>query len=394
MLRKIILDNYTTYFGEPTEIDFSATDGYQSLQNDNIGSGGVLKGALFVGENASGKTKILEAIRLLVELFSGERKIDFARYGSFYTKSRVFKIKYEFLFRGTTIKYFIEIDNKKIVKEDLIVDDDQILERRNNKAKFSLGENHDVSEGNLSNELLFLRRVYFSSRFYGNNILEDWYDYVANSIYINCLSRHIMVGSSRNDANSRMEEIVLKNFLDKNGPQKINSFFKSIGYKQSIIYNSKTPTSKRHGGYFALKDEKFVSFNKEGTDVYIPEWFESSGNRALLNVLPPVFYAIENNRMLIINEFSSGLSNELEEALVKYFYHFSKDSQLFFTSHSTNILNNSIIRPDQIYSVRFTPDRGSVLARFSDQSPRESQNTEKMYLNGVFDAVPNYTKNF
>ena len=48
---------------------------------------------------------------------------------------------------------------------------------------------------------------------------------------------------------------------------------------------------------------------------------------------------------------SSGFHNELEECLVKYFFHYTNGSQLFFVSHSTNLLNNTILRPDQIYSV-------------------------------------------
>ena len=98
--------------------------------------------------------------------------------------------------------------------------------------------------------------------------------------------------------------------------------------------------------------------------------------------------------MLILDEFSSGFHNELEECLIKYFFHFSKNSQMFFVSHSTNILNNTILRPDQIYSVTFSSKNGSVLKRFSEEMPRESQNTEKMYLNGVFNGMPRYNKFF
>ena len=101
-----------------------------------------------------------------------------------------------------------------------------------------------------------------------------------------------------------------------------------------------------------------------------------------------------NNNMLIIDEFSSGFHNELEECMIKYFNRYSNNSQLIFTSHSTNILNNTIIRPDQIYSVSFKSNKGTVLKRFSDEMPREAQNTEKMYLNGVFDGMPRYNKIF
>ena len=105
-------------------------------------------------------------------------------------------------------------------------------------------------------------------------------------------------------------------------------------------------------------------------------------------------HAVKNDCMVILDEFSSGFHNELEECLIKYFFHYSNNSQMFFTSHSTNILNNTIIRPDQVYSVTFKGMKGTTLKRFSDEMPREAQNTEKMYLNGVFDGMPRYNKIF
>ena len=137
-----------------------------------------------------------------------------------------------------------------------------------------------------------------------------------------------------------------------------------------------------------------IGLKKAGTNVVMPLLFESTGNKAFLSTILPIYYATKNNCMLIVDEFSSGLHNELEEALIKYFYNNSNDSQLFFTSHSTNLLDTSILRPDQIFSFRFDSKKGTVIKRFSDENPRESQNIEKMYLNGVFDGMPKYDKEF
>ena len=93
--------------------------------------------------------------------------------------------------------------------------------------------------------------------------------------------------------------------------------------------------------------------------------------------------------MLILDEFSSGFHNELEELLIRYFMRKSNESQLIFVSHSTNLISNSLLRPDQIYAVDFGKD-GSQIKRFSSEKPREAQNLEKMYLGGVFNGVPKY----
>ncbi len=117
---------------------------------------------------------------------------------------------------------------------------------------------------------------------------------------------------------------------------------------------------------------------------------ESYGNHVLMALLPAVISAMKNESMLIIDEFSSGLHNVLEELLIKYIFT-NSSCQLFFVSHSTNLLRTSLLRPDQIYSVDFDSN-GSFIKRFSEEHPRESQNLEKMYLSGVFGGIPLYDK--
>lgn len=204
-----------------------------------------------------------------------------------------------------------------------------------------------------------------------------------NSIYINCYNREIKSYNRNN--------LLIHNFLDENGTEEINEFFRKINYHQQIKYSSSTDNLM---GMNYTSNDKFVSFLKDGTSVYIPETFESTGNITLIHLLPVFLHSIRNSSLLIIDEFSSGLHNELEECLIKYFFHYSKNSQIFFTSHSTNLLNNTILRPDQIYSVNFKANQGSVLKRFSKEEIREGQNIEKMYLNGAIDELPRYNKIF
>ncbi len=116
---------------------------------------------------------------------------------------------------------------------------------------------------------------------------------------------------------------------------------------------------------------------------------ESLGNQNLLRLLPAIFHCLDNNGILLIDEFSSGFHNYLEELLIRYFMRESKGAQLIFVSHSTNLLSASLLRPDQIYTVDFDDD-GSQLNRISDAKPRPSQDLEQMYLSGRFDGVPDY----
>jgi len=117
---------------------------------------------------------------------------------------------------------------------------------------------------------------------------------------------------------------------------------------------------------------------------------ESAGNQNLLNLLPVILHSVKKGGMLLIDEFSSGLHNKLEELLVKYIMENGVNTQLFFVSHSTNLLSCSLLRPDQIYTLEINGNEGSSISRFSDENPRVSQNLEKMYLSGVFGGIPEY----
>ncbi len=382
MLKKIKLDNYTTFI-KPTEIDFSATN-YKFLENENVGSNKLLKGCLFVGENASGKTKILKSITLLLDLLFGNNEVDLMPSKSFYTDKPTYKLEYSFIEEEKEIIYSIELSINEIVSEKLILDKQIILERLGNTAKFNLSNEKIFND--ISNKLLFLRRIYFDTNFYGNEVLNKWFEYMKKSVYINCYYRTVYNYSGTN--------LLVHEYLNNNTVDEINKFLEKIDYKQKIEYGTKTLDVNNKFFVKSNDNKKFISFNKKDTDIYIPEMFESTGNLTFMELLPSFLHAINNDCMIIIDEFSSGFHNELEECIIKYFFHYSKNSQLFFTSHSTNILNNTLIRPDQIYSVYFDSKKGSVLKRFSDEMPRESQNTEKMYLNGVFNGVPRYNKVF
>ena len=380
MLKSIKLNNYTTFIN-PTTIDFSATN-YKFL-DENIGDNKILRGCLFVGENASGKSQILNSIKLLLDLLFGNKDFDFKIYKSFYTKKNNYKLEYDFVVSSKNIKYIVELNADGFALEELYLEGKTIIKRLGNTAKFLLGDEKPNYE--ISSKLSFLRRVYFDTHFYDDEILNKWFDFLKDSIYVNCVKRIITSYS--------IENLKPYDYFEKENVTDFNNFLKMINYKQSVKFDN-DDFIYGNIAFITTDNDKILSFKKDGTDIFIPERFESTGNITLAVLYPSLVRAIKNDCMLILDDFGSGFHNELEECFIKYFFHYAKNSQLFFTSHSTNLLNNTILRPDQIYSVYFDGKNGSIIERFSDEMPRESQNVEKMYLNGVFHGMHRYYKVF
>ena len=375
MLTKMILKNFKSFINE-TSIDFRA-NGYEFLSDTNKNSSDILKGALFVGSNASGKTNVIHALKLLLELLVWQTDIQFIFYRSFTCKNNDYMhLEYEFSIDNQIINYKIETDITKIVKEVLILNNNTILDRIEDKAEYFNGENNKVIISNLQNNQSVIRKIYFDTKFIDNSILLHWYEFLNNSIYID--------QSNKFFTNNKIGNI--NSFYDGVGKDEFNKFLKEINYNQFVTYGNsyKNPSIKLENPLV-----KQIFFVRDDIHIGLPLEFESEGNRTLVVVLPQIFQAIKNNCMIIIDEFGSSFHNSLEEKIIRYFMKHSKDSQMFVVSHSTNLLSNKLLRPDQIYSVDYIKGKGSVVNRFSNSKPREAQNLEKMYLSGVFDGIPN-----
>ena len=376
MLKKIKIKNFKSFKNETT-IDFNSTN-YKILRDTNVNKDGILKGGIFVGGNATGKTNVILALQLLLDLLFRDKIINIDPYRCLFSEESTIKLEYEFFIEKKDVKYSIEYDTfTKTMHENLYVNDENMLNRIGKSAKSKITENTMYDD--LDNKTLLLRTIYFNTKFINYPILKKWFSYLGNSIYIDASLR------------ARLEAMEgytsLKEYFDEKGESEINNFFNKYNFQQRVEY-----AKKSIGNLISIEgqENKSIFFKRNDVKEPIPYEFESLGNRNLLNMLPSFFKVIDNDGMLIIDEFSSAFHNELEELLVKYFMNNSKNSQIFLVSHSTNLLSNSIFRPDQEFSVEFNDLNGSTINRFSNDKPREAQNIEKMYNSGCFGGVPNY----
>ncbi len=375
MLKRMVIKNFKCFKNE-TVFDFRKTN-YKLLEQNTWGE--ILKGALFVGDNASGKTTAIQPIKLLLDLLFIDKDVILSVYTCLFSDEKITSLEYEFEIDGHEISYSFSFESNSFVQEKLEVDKGIIIERLGESAKLKL-ENEEAFH-KVDRSMLFLKRVYFNTKFAGNELLTGWFDFLKKSVYINAYTRVISTFIG--------ESLLPEKYIEKHGIDNLNNFFARNGFKYLIRYRRETESDRFLYNEWADKDGT-IFFEREGIKVSVPSFLESLGNQVLLNILPAVLFSVQNGGMLIIDEFSSGLHNKLEELLVKYIMRNGEKIQLFFVSHSTNLLSNSILRPDQIYSVEMFGDEGSRLYRFSDEHPRAAQNLEKMYLSGMFGGIPEY----
>lgn len=373
MLKSFEINNFKS-FKKKTRFDLEKTN-YQMLAGTNV-EGKILKGLMFVGANASGKSNSILAIKFLLDCLFGKTDINIDSYMCLFSGNPIMSLEYTFDIDGTEIIYKIKYQGiDKNINEDLYVNGENVFARDGSVATVTITD--EINYTDVPKNTLFLRDIYFNTKFRGCETLQKWFIFLSNSVYMDLYSK--------NAIQYRNIDLSLKSYLEEDGTKNINSFFEEYNFEQTIEYDKKSV-----GNYSIMESpEKTIFFKRKGIDEPIPFVLESLGNRTLLQLLPAFFHCINQGGMLLLDEFSSGFHNDLEELLIRYFMKKATTAQLIFVSHSTNLLSNSILRPDQLYSVDFGKD-GSVIKRFSSEKPREAQNLEKMYLGGVFNGVPKY----
>ena len=188
MLLKVKLNNFKS-FKNLTELDFNATN-YKILNDTNVYNNEILKGAIFVGGNATGKTNIILALRVLLDMLFSDKIINLGKYKCIFSEEVLVELGYEFNIEESNIKYDIFYDVKeKVLVEKLYLNDDLVLDRIGNNAQSKITESK--SHTDLDNDVLLLRTIYFNTKFSNYNILKKWFEFLSNSVYLDASQRII-----------------------------------------------------------------------------------------------------------------------------------------------------------------------------------------------------------
>ena len=374
MLAKMYLTNFLS-FADRTEFDFTASK-YSILGKTNVYNNELLKGALFIGPNASGKSNALEGLSFLIELVKGDGA-SFENYCCTFAKTLFTTVEYEFVFSGKKVAYRIEYNrSEKVISEDLFIDSILVLKRNGTKGELRIGEIVTVDD-QLDGDTLFLRTASFNTgRFPQEPILRELMDYILNSYCIDGYNQGAHWGKT------------ITKYAEEYGVEKINKYLQDFNYDFLIEYDAE---SEGEGlKISAGSGKKSIFLKRKSFPVPSAFYSESQGNQVFSDMLPNLIRVIESPGMLIFDEFGNSLHNKLAEKIIRFFMKTAQDSQIFITSHHTNLISNSVFRPDQIDLITFQDSKGSKVNRLSKFKPREAQNMEKMYLGGMFEGLPLY----
>ena len=376
MLIRFAVENYNSF--KERQI-FSMVAGKQTRHPSHcvtVNGKRLLKSSFFFGANASGKSNALKGLSFIIKMIKGEG-VSFNRYRCLFSDNPIITIEYEFIFESKKVEYAIEYNiQTNSISENLKIDEITVLKRTGNTGELRIGQSI-TTDDQVDSETLFLRTASFNTgRFPQEPTLRKLMDFLQNSYIVDEYNWDARVGST------------ITRYAEEFGVEKINKYLTAFKYDFSMEYGSE---SEGAGLKLTLgADNKMVFLKRKSFPFPNVLINESQGNQVFADLLPHLIRVIENAGMLIVDEFGNSFHNKLAEKIISFFMENAKNSQIFITSHHTNLVSNSVFRPDQINLITFLNTSGSNVKRLSQFKPREAQNLEKMYLGGMFEGLPIY----
>lgn len=122
----------------------------------------------------------------------------------------------------------------------------------------------------------------------------------------------------------------------------------------------------------------------------IPFQDESDGTQRCLNLLPALYHLSTGCKVFVIDELDRSLHPLLSHAFLKFFIDSCPGAcqQMIVTTHETHLLDQELLRRDEIWFVEKDQKQQTQLYSLADMSIRNDVRLEKGYLQGRFGAIP------
>jgi len=118
---------------------------------------------------------------------------------------------------------------------------------------------------------------------------------------------------------------------------------------------------------------------------------ESAGTRKLFALAGPWLDVLNNGLVFLVDELDTNLHPLLVRFLLNLFHSPEANrhnAQLVFTTHDTTVLDQTLMRRDQVWFVEKDAENATCLYPLSDYKPRKGEALQKGYLHGRYGALP------
>jgi len=375
-----------------------------------VGKTALLKSTAIYGPNASGKSNILKAFvvfRMMILESQLRSNIPTDLPNEYFklsseTENNPSFFEMEFLLEDEIFIYGFEIDKKKICAEWL-------KQVKGNKILFKREKQEIESNKNYFQEATVVLKKQTTEKVLFLSILSSSNGEISKKIIQLIQKTNYISGTQRGDTlnfsfgqflnNSQMAE-KMKEFILKAdfGVVDIKASEKMILAKEArnipdkfkeFLFKEDSKIAERNLKFLHKKyDLNGKEAEKEPLDFFAEE---SEGTQQMFALSAPFIDTLENGKILFIDEIDASLHPLLCQYLISIFNSKEKNqknAQLIFTTHDTSLLNEDLLRRDQIYFTDKNKKGATELFSLADISERKGVDFAKRYLEGRYNALP------
>ena len=407
----------------------------------------VLRNATIYGANASGKTNIIDAIRFAKHVITKKIPMEASKmYCRVFSENQEKESKFEFEIykNGKFYAYgFSLLMSEQIIKSEWLYEllpgkntQTMLFERETDANRLELGENLMLDEIDTmrfktykldfedNNTGLFIREMNRNKKMNKESKLTffrdvfEWFDEDLVTIFpdqpitdfeyfygdggsdkINEIIELFDTGISK----VKIEEISVADLKNKIPTKIADDILQSFKNKlEDSADNMKAMMSLRtNTAFYNIKGAKgedpvittiMFEHGNAFSDFEFSE--ESDGTRRLFDLLD-ILISNEKNKIYVIDELERSLHPKLTYKFLELFFEHLKENntQLIFTTHESTIMDQELLRRDEIWFVERNKENVSHLYSLDRFKERYDKKLSKAYLEGRYGAVP-VLKNF
>lgn len=425
MLIQVTLENWMSFRDKTT---FSMVAGKEKQHNERVPrikrhGLKILPFAAIYGGNASGKSNFYKAMVFAKELITrGTRDKDesisvnpFRLDGE--SSKKPTTMSFAILIGEKIYEYSFSVNNKEVVEEKLleIIDDTEheLFYRSCNIRRLGIKPKSKPLEFVLdftrSNQLFLTNSIdqqqdkfkdlfqWFKLNLF---LIDPEVTYTAYHIFLDDSDMAMgfnatLSGLDTGVALMQAEDIDIEKSAANNELDELRTEFAKNPTKMFINKGNLVYLKKGDG----IIAKKFITYHKTVDGEKVPFMLrnESDGTRRIIELLPLFILAMYSviPVTIIIDEIDRSLHTHMVRSLIEsYLEQCSVDgeSQIIATTHDVNLMDQSILRRDEMWVVERKEDGSSKMFSFGEFNLRYDRDIRKYYLQGRLGGVPKINK--
>lgn len=395
----------------------------------------ILRLSAIYGANGSGKSNLIKSIAILESMIE-EGKLDSNLNESKFKLSNKnsdlpISLAIEFYSKSKIYYYTLTFDNDVILNEALFEskkNDDKLIFERNNENNlqtitffkgYTNNQKNKLFVEVLAEKLLQKNEILLSflNSKYKEEFIDvsnafDWFDTTLVIIkpdakpggiahildknidlkeFANHLIANLSTGISQLKVEKKKVEETIEN-LDKKKAKSIIENLKKDPNLLSVLTHSETgeeATLVYENNEIFVKRLVTTHLNDKGIGIEFSIGMESDGTKRLIDYIPAFNGIINDDRVYLIDEIERSIHPiTIKEIITKISLDQLAKGQLIFTTHESCLLDQDILRPDEIWFAQKDIDGASKLYSLSDFNIHNTANIENGYLNGRYGGIP------